>query len=69
EWCLDWYDPRYYQRSPRGNPLGPEAGERRSSRGGAWRHQVKVSRCAARSSLKPDFQYNDYGFRVFGDWR
>jgi hypothetical protein len=26
---------------------------------------VKVSRVAARSSLAPDFQYNDYGFRVY----
>jgi formylglycine-generating enzyme required for sulfatase activity len=47
------------------DPRGPECAERRVSRGGAWRHQVKVSRCAARSSLRPDFRYNDYGFRVF----
>lgn len=67
EWCLDWYDARYYASSPRANPLGPHTGERRSSRGGAWRHQIKVSRCAARSSLPPDFRYNDYGFRLFAD--
>ena len=34
---------------------------------GAWRHQVKISRCSARSSLDPAFQYNDYGFRVATD--
>jgi len=67
EWCLDWYDPAYYTHSDRVDPRGPRDGERRSSRGGAWRHQMKVARCAARSSLPPDFQYNDYGFRVFGD--
>jgi formylglycine-generating enzyme required for sulfatase activity len=44
-----------------------QSGKRRSSRGGAWRHQVKYNRCAARSSLNPSFQYNDYGFRVVTD--
>lgn len=67
EWCLDWYDPAYYERSPRLNPRGPAQGERRASRGGAWRHQIKVSRCSARSSLPPAFRYNDYGFRVFAE--
>jgi sulfatase modifying factor 1 len=67
EWCLDWYEAGYYARSPRSDPRGPEQGERRVSRGGAWRHQIKVSRCAARSSLRPDSRYNDYGFRVFAE--
>ncbi len=64
EWCADWYDPDYYRRSPERDPQGPAGGTRRASRGGAWRHQVKVSRCAARSSLDPAFRYNDYSFRV-----
>jgi sulfatase modifying factor 1 len=64
EWCADWFQKDYYAVSPERNPLGPEAGERRASRGGSWRHHVKVSRCAARSSIPPHFQYADYGFRV-----
>ncbi|HEY8173640.1 MAG TPA: SUMF1/EgtB/PvdO family nonheme iron enzyme [Dehalococcoidia bacterium] len=64
EWCSDWYAPAYDPASPATNPDGPLTGKRRTSRGGAWRHQVKVSRCAARSSLDPTFEYNDYGFRV-----
>ena len=64
EWCADWYDPRYYEISPQRNPRGPERGNRRASRGGSWRHQIKVSRCAARSSIPPEFKYADYGFRV-----
>jgi formylglycine-generating enzyme required for sulfatase activity len=64
EWCSDWYDPHYYAASPSRDPIGPPAGVRRASRGGAWRHQIKIRRCAARSSLNPDFRYNDYGFRV-----
>ena len=64
EWCFDWYDPGYYARAPLRNPANLDATARRASRGGAWRHRVKVSRCAARSSLSPDFAYADYGFRV-----
>ena len=64
EWCSDWYSPDYYAISPEHNPQGPEKGERRASRGGSWRHHIKMSRCAARSSIPPHFQYADYGFRV-----
>jgi formylglycine-generating enzyme len=64
EWCRDWYQADYYASSPERNPQGPATGERRVSRGGSWRHRVKVSRCAARSSIPPAFQYADYGFRV-----
>ncbi len=64
EWCLDWYDLAYYAASPARDPHGPATGIRRASRGGAWRHQIKISRCAARSSLPPSFRYNDYGFRA-----
>jgi formylglycine-generating enzyme required for sulfatase activity len=64
EWCSDWWDPGYYAMSPAENPQGPATGTRRASRGGAWRHQYKFSRCAARSSLDPSARYNDYGFRV-----
>jgi formylglycine-generating enzyme required for sulfatase activity len=64
EWCKDWYDPDYYQVSPEDNPAGPSSGRRRSSRGGSWRHQIKITRCAARSSIPPDYRYADYGFRI-----
>ena len=64
EWCSDWYDPAYYATSAAVDPRGPERGTRRASRGGAWRHHIPVSRCAARSSIPPEFRYADYGFRV-----
>ncbi len=64
EWCSDWYDPSYYTESPERNPRGAQAGQRKASRGGSWRHHVKVARCSARSSIPPEFQYADYGFRV-----
>jgi sulfatase modifying factor 1 len=64
EWCSDYYDYNYYNFSRERNPQGAASGERRASRGGSWRHQIKFSRCAARSSLPPSFKYADYGFRV-----
>jgi len=51
EWCLDWAE---------GRP-GPR---RRASRGGSWRHEIRWSSPAARSSLPPGYRYSDYGFRV-----
>ena len=67
EWCSDWYSPDYYSVSPERNPRGPATGQRKASRGGSWRHYVKVARCSARSSIPPEFQYADYGFRVACD--
>ena len=54
EWCADWYALAVDERTP----------ARRASRGGSWRHHVRWSPPAARSSLPPDFRYADYGFRV-----
>ncbi len=67
EWCADWFSRDYYACSPQRNPPGPDGGERKASRGGAWRHHIKASRCAARSSIPPSFEYTDYGFRVARD--
>jgi sulfatase modifying factor 1 len=64
EWCLDWYKDDYYVTSAERNPSGPETGSRRVSRGGSWRHQIKASRAAHRSSLPPAYRYTDYGFRL-----
>jgi len=64
EWCADWFDQHYYQNSPLKNPSGPASGTRRSSRGGSWRHQIKITRVAARSCIPPGYRYSDYGFRV-----
>ena len=36
EWGLDWYDARYYQKSPLKNPKGPSKGKYHVVRGGAW---------------------------------
>jgi formylglycine-generating enzyme required for sulfatase activity len=64
EWCSDYFGYDYYRYSPEHNPPGPATGQRRASRGGSWRHRIKFSRCAARSSLLATFRYADYGFRI-----
>ncbi|MEX2446288.1 MAG: SUMF1/EgtB/PvdO family nonheme iron enzyme [Dehalococcoidia bacterium] len=71
EWCSDWYLPDGYSRETSAgaveDPRGPAEGERRASRGGSWRHRVKVARTASRSSLAPDRRYNDYGMRAYAE--
>ena len=64
EWCSNWHARDFYAESPTVNPVGPEEGLRRASRGGAWRHALTINRTAARSSLDPSFRYTDYGFRL-----
>ena len=36
EWCNDFYGAKYYRESPVDNPRGPQQGEKRVLRGGAW---------------------------------
>ena len=67
EWCSDWYDSGYYDRSPVDAPPGPSSGERKSARGGSWRHQIKFTRLTARSAIPPSFRYNDFGFRAYAE--
>lgn len=63
EWCLDGYHPEFYKVTPDENPCAPMTTVRRAARGGSWRHQCVVTRCAARSSLPPRLHYSDFGFR------
>ena len=63
EWCADWSSRVYYKDSPNRNPRGPQHGHRRVARGGSWRHLICFARCAARSSLAPEKQFSDFGFR------
>lgn len=64
EWVADWYDPHYYARSPRDNPLGPESGATKVLRGGAWLLFPEFCRVAYRFRTSPDFRFNLIGFRL-----
>lgn len=70
EWCADWYSPNYYRSSPRHDPRGPTAGDRRVLRGGSYLchdsycHRYRV---AARSANTPDSSASNVGFRCAND--
>lgn len=63
EWCSDWYDYRYYKKSPDKNPKGPASGMGKVLRGGSWYNDVYVLRVALRN-FSPPFAVDDgVGFR------
>jgi sulfatase modifying factor 1 len=64
EWCGDWYAADYYEKSPRDDPRGPDAGDHRVVRGGAWALQHTSCRSAARAFQLPGEAKNTTGFRV-----
>lgn len=68
QWCSDWYKDNYYRESPRYNPKGPETGELKVRRGGAWnvRQEFRL-RCANRGALNPDAIAPNIGFRCAVD--
>jgi sulfatase modifying factor 1 len=64
EWCEDWYDSDYYQRSPPVDPRGPTRGEGRVLRGGSWYLSPLIRRSALRSFDVPNDRLVEGGFRV-----
>jgi formylglycine-generating enzyme required for sulfatase activity len=64
EWVADWYDGGYYARSPGRNPPGPDSGGFKVVRGGAFYHNWRSVRCAARLRYDPYEGYINVGFRV-----
>lgn len=64
EWCQDWYDPAYYGKSSRTDPLGAASGSNRVNRGGSWDISAEYCRVAFRSSSGPGGRGNSMGFRL-----
>ena len=54
EWCQDWFGSEYYTYSPSDNPQGPDEGNERVVRGGAWGVDADFCRNSYRSYVKPD---------------
>jgi len=50
EWCHDAYQADYYASSPARDPRGPEAGDQRVMRGGAWNAEPSACRLTARQA-------------------
>ncbi|GAP18540.1 bifunctional serine/threonine-protein kinase/formylglycine-generating enzyme family protein [Levilinea saccharolytica] len=63
EWVADWYGDGYYQNSPTGNPVGPEAGVDRVLRGGSWGNDDFGLRPSYRDWNSPNNAFDSLGFR------
>lgn len=71
EWCLDWFEARYYAASPVENPQGPNTGTRRVMRGGSFLCHASYCnryRTDARSSNTPESSTTNLGFRCVRDF-
>jgi formylglycine-generating enzyme required for sulfatase activity len=68
EWCNDFYQVDYYAQSQPENPRGPQEGDTKVVRGGAWKFSGDNCRSGYRYNENPGyvdvcFGYDIYGFR------
>ncbi len=63
EWVADWYEIKYYHRSPERNPPGPAEGDLKVMRGGSWNFASEYIRTTSRMKLKPIEREADLGIR------
>ncbi len=64
EWVNDWYQANYYSISPLDNPPGPDGGDYKVLRGGAWRNRPVFLHVTDRAGYaQPTFRDNNVGFR------
>jgi formylglycine-generating enzyme required for sulfatase activity len=66
EWCSDWYADDY-AKSPGENPIGPETGTKRVSRGGGWMTPSQLTRVVSRAGIEPAWAGPMQGFRCAQD--
>jgi formylglycine-generating enzyme len=66
EWCWDWYDQDFYDKSPEKNPTGPESGSSRVLRGGSWQcaNTICSHRVSDRHYEDPTHTSNNCGFCI-----
>jgi formylglycine-generating enzyme required for sulfatase activity len=67
EWVQDWYGDRYYERSLRKDPQGPNQGVYKILRGGSWNTTPRYLRTTTRFRVNPDNNSSSYGFRCARD--
>lgn len=63
EWVADWYEKKYYERSPAKNPKGPASGEERGLRGGSWYSSGRHLTTTTRYWSDPHVRNSNFGFR------
>jgi formylglycine-generating enzyme required for sulfatase activity len=64
EFTQDFYDPKYYSRSPESDPKGPASGQYRVLRGGSSLSAPGRARVSVRHFLGATAANDYYGFRV-----
>jgi formylglycine-generating enzyme required for sulfatase activity len=67
EWVQDWFEPYYYLRAPRNNPLGPDGKLLKVLRGGSWLKPASSLRTADRDYGLPADRQSGTGFRCAKD--
>ena len=66
EWCNDFYKVDYYQEAPRENPKGPNEGQNKVLRGGAWRFSADNCRSGYRYNESPGYSDVCFGYDIYG---
>jgi formylglycine-generating enzyme required for sulfatase activity len=64
EWCADWSDFGYYEKSPEDDPTGAATGSYRVTRGGSWIDPASRCRSAYRGNGDPGKRDDNLGLRV-----
>ncbi|MDB5281463.1 MAG: Sulphatase-modifying factor protein [Bacteroidota bacterium] len=67
QWCSDWFNEKYYTKSPVLNPEGPKRAEYRVCRGGSWWSDPADTRTINRDRYPADARDDDVGFRIARD--
>jgi len=63
EWCSDWFERTYYEKSEPRNPKGPATGEYKIIRGGAWSDSAPRVTVFFRNWVRPNQRTPNVGFR------
>jgi serine/threonine-protein kinase len=63
EWVADWYQENYYKTAPSLNPMGPDSGTDKVSRGSAWIYYDFDAFATDRYGNAPKTTNNVIGFR------
>ncbi len=66
EWCNDCYSVDYFTKSPKENPRGPEAGDKKVLRGGCWNSEPDACRSAYRYNENPAYTDACFGYDIYG---
>ena len=66
QWCNDFYKVDYYQQSPEENPRGPDDGETKVVRGGAWKFSADSCRSGYRYNEAPGYSDVCFGYDIYG---